>query len=86
MRFSGGTGGRNHIAHWVGFNVAALIALISAVAAITSANCAYILPVSPGRNAAGINTAISTSVMPMIGPNNSSIALMAASCADRPRS
>ncbi len=33
-----------------------------------------------------MNTDISTSVMPMIGPNNSSIALIAASCGVRPRS
>ena len=46
------------------------MALISAVAAITRANCAYMRPVNPGRNAAGRNTAISTSVMPMIGPNS----------------
>ncbi len=46
---------------------------------MTSANCAYMRPVSPGRNAAGRNTAISTSVIPMIGPNNASIALIEAS-------
>ena len=39
LRFSGGTGARSHSAHCVGFSVAALTALISAVAAITSANC-----------------------------------------------
>ena len=55
------------------------MALSIAVAAITSANCAYMRPVSPGRNAAGRNTDISTSVMPMIGPNSSSMALIAAS-------
>ena len=33
-----------------------------------------------------MNTDISTSVMPMIGPNSSSIALIAASCGVRPRS
>ena len=77
---------RSHSAHCVGFSVAALIALISAVAAITRANWAYIWPVRPGRKAAGMNTAISTSVMPTIGPNSSSIALIAASCGDRPRS
>ena len=38
LRRSGGTAGRSHIAAWVGFKVAALIALISAVAAITNAN------------------------------------------------
>ena len=43
-------------------------AMISAVAAMTSANWRYIWPDSPGRKAAGTNTAISTSVMPMIGP------------------
>src|SRR6266404_2377260 len=58
LRWLGGTGWRSHSAHWVGFKVAALIALISAVAAITRANWAYIRPVSPGRNAAGMNTAI----------------------------
>ena len=52
----------------------------SAVAAITSANCAYMRPVRPGRNAAGRNTDISTSVMPMIGPNSSFMARIAASC------
>ncbi len=46
------------------------MALNKAVAAITSANCAYIRPVSPGRNAAGRNTAINTSVIPMIGANS----------------
>ncbi|MGY3498227.1 hypothetical protein ACVW1B_007646 [Bradyrhizobium sp. USDA 4502] len=56
------------------------------MAAITSANCAYIRPVSPGRNAAGRNTEIKTSVMPTIGANNSSIALIAASWPDMPRS
>ena len=70
MRFSGGTAARSHSALCVGFSVAALMALSSAVAAITSANCAYIRPVRPGRNAAGRNTDISTSVMPMIGPNS----------------
>ena len=60
------------------------MALSSAVAAITSANCAYIRPVSPGRNAAGRNTEISTSVMPTIGANSASIALIAASWPDMP--
>src|SRR5712672_197362 len=80
LRRSGGTGTRIQSAACVGLSVAALIALNSAVAAITSANCEYILPVRPGMNAAGMNTDISTSVMPMIGPNNSSIALIEASC------
>ncbi len=62
------------------------MALSNAVAAITSANCAYMAPVRPGKNAAGMNTAISTSVMPMIGPNNWSIARMAASWPVMPRS
>ena len=48
------------------------------MAAITSANCAYMRPVSPGRNAAGRNTDISTSVMPTIGPNSARIASLAA--------
>ena len=74
------------MAHCVGFRVAALTALMKAVAAITRANWANILPVRPGTNAAGMNTDISTSVMPMIGPNSSSIALMAASRLDMPRS
>ena len=80
LRFSSGTDGRSHSAHCVGFSVTALIALISAVAAITSANCAYICPVRPGRNAAGRNTDSSTSVMPMIGPSSTCIASIAASC------
>jgi hypothetical protein len=67
------------MALWVGLRVAALTALSSAVAAITRANCAYMRPVNPGRNAAGRNTDISTSVMPTIGPNNSSMARIAAS-------
>jgi len=45
--------------------VAALIALMSAVAAITRANWANIWPVRPGTKAAGMNTDISTRVMPM---------------------
>ena len=68
--YTGGTTGRSQSAHCVGFSVAALIALSKAVAAITSANCAYICPVRPGRKAAGMNTDIKTSVMPMIGPNS----------------
>src|ERR1043166_2386838 len=86
LRFSGGVGARIQSAACVGLSVAALIALSIAVAAMTSANCAYILPVSPGMNAAGMNTDISTSVMPMIGPNSSSIALIEASCGVSPRS
>ena len=74
------------MAHCVGFRVAALMALMKAVAAMTSANCANILPVRPGTKAAGRNTDISTSVMPMTGPNSSSIALMAASWGVMPRS
>ena len=69
FRLSGGTGVRSHKAHWVGFSVAALTALISAVTAMTSANWANMLPVRPGTNAAGRNTAISTRVMPTTGPN-----------------
>ena len=86
LRFSGGTEGRSHMAHCVGFSVAALMALISAVAAMTRANWANILPVRPGTKAAGMNTDISTSVMPMTGPNSSFIALIAASWLDMPRS
>ena len=41
-------------------------------------------PVSPGRNEAGRNTEISTSVMPTIGANSASIALIAASWPDMP--
>ena len=63
------------MALWVGLSVTALTALSSAVAAMTSANWAYMRPVRPGRNAAGMNTDISTSVMPMIGANSSSMAL-----------
>src|SRR3954447_11755390 len=84
LRRSGGTWGRSHIAAWVGFKVAALIALISAVAAITNANCAYMRPVRPGRKAAGRNTDISTKVMPIIGPNSSRMAALAASRPDMP--
>ena len=86
LRFSGGTAVRSHIAHCVGFSVAALMALIRAVAAMTRANWANIWPVRPGRKAAGRNTDISTRVMPMTGPNSSSIALIAASWGVMPRS
>ncbi len=70
----------------MGFRVAALIALMSAVAAMTRANWRYIWPVMPGMNAAGRNTDISTSVMPMIGPSSSRMALIEASCGVWPRS
>ena len=70
------------MAHWVGFSVAALTALMKAVAAITSANWANMLPVRPGTPAAGKNTAISTSVMPTTGPNSSFIAWIAESWPD----
>ena len=72
--FAFGSRALSHNAHCVGFNVNALIALINAVAAITSANCRYICPVIPGMNAGGKNTDISTSVIPMIGPISSFIA------------
>ena len=62
------------------------MALMRAVAAMTKANWAYICPVRPGRKAAGMNTDMSTSVMPMIGPKSSSMALMAASWPDSPSS
>jgi hypothetical protein len=76
--------GFSHRAHCVGFSVAALIALMSAVAAITSANWRYICPLMPGMNAAGRNTDMSTSVMPMIGPMSSRIASMEAVFAGAP--
>ena len=69
-----GSCARSHNAHCVGFNVNAFTAEISAVAAITSANCRYICPVIPGMNAGGRNTDINTSVIPMIGPISSRIA------------
>ena len=78
--------GRSHRAHCVGLSVAALMALMSAVAAMTSANWRYIWPVIPGMKAAGTNTAISTSVMPMMGANNSRIASIEASFGAMPRS
>src|SRR5215471_12328736 len=61
LRCSTGLGVRSHKAHCVGLSVAALTALISAVTAITNANCANIWPLNPGTKAAGKNTAISTS-------------------------
>ena len=61
-----------------------MIALISAVAAITRANCLYICPVMPGMKAAGRKTLISTSVMPMIGPKSSRMASMVACLGGRP--
>ena len=60
------------------------MALMAAVAAMTSANWRYIWPLRPGRKAAGTNTAISTSVMPMMGPSSSCMALTVASCGVRP--
>ena len=57
------------------------MALMRAVAAMTRANWGNIWPVRPGTKAAGRNTDISTRVMPMTGPNSSSIALIAASWA-----
>ena len=68
----------------MGFKVAALIALSSAVAAITSANCRYSCPETPGRKAAGRKTDIRTRVIPTIGPNSSAMALIAASFGVRP--
>jgi hypothetical protein len=62
------------------------MALSNAVAAITSANCANIFPLRPGMKAAGRNTDISTSVIPMIGPSSSFMAWIAASFGDKPRS
>jgi hypothetical protein len=64
--------------------VKALMALMMAVAAITRANCRNNWPVIPGRNAAGRNTAVSTTVMPITGPVISPIALMVACLGGRP--
>ena len=75
--FAFGSFALSHSAHCVGFSVNAFTAEISAVAAITSANCRYICPVIPGMNAGGRNTDINTSVIPMIGPISSFIASIA---------
>ena len=63
-----------------------MIALMSAVAAMTRANWRYIWPVMPGMKAAGRNTAISTRVMPMMGANSSRIASIEACFGAMPRS
>ena len=55
-----------------------------AVEAMTRANCRKSCPVMPGIKAAGKNTAVSTRVMPITGPVNSFMALMAASRGWRP--
>jgi hypothetical protein len=60
--------GLSHVAHWTGFNVSALSALMTAVAAMTSANWRKICPVMPGRKAAGRKTATSARVIPITGP------------------
>ena len=78
--------GFNQKAHWTGLRVRALIALITEVAAITSANWRNICPLMPGKNAAGRKTATRASVIPMIGPVNSCIALIVAFLGVIPRS
>jgi hypothetical protein len=62
------------------------MALMMDVDAITRANCRNSWPVMPGRNAAGRNTAVSTRVMPIMGPVISSMALMVASFGGNPPS
>jgi hypothetical protein len=52
---------------------------MTAVAAMTSANCRKICPVIPGRNAAGRKTDTRARVIPITGPVSSCIALMVAS-------
>ena len=79
-----GFAARRKVAHCAGFSVIALMALITAVAAMTRANCRNSWPVIPGRKAAGRNTAVRTRVTPRIGPISSDIAFTAASRGDMP--
>ena len=69
-----------------GLSVSALNADRITEIAMVTANCWYSRPVMPGMNAVGMNTAESTSAMPITGPEISSMAFSAASFGDRPSS
>ena len=68
--------GRIRMPHRAGLRVRALMELITVAAAMVSPNWRYITPVMPPRNEVGTNTASSTRVVAMIGPETSSIARM----------
>src|SRR5262249_1336227 len=63
-----------------GANVSALKAEIAIENAIVSANCRNKMPVVPGKNATGTNTATSTSEVAMTAPATSCIASEEALC------
>ena len=68
--------GFSSIAASAGESDSALKAESSTEIAIVSANCWYIRPVRPPRNATGMNTAERMSAMPMTGADTSFIAWM----------
>src|SRR5690606_38203192 len=65
-----------------GVSVNATIPEIVTETAIVIANCLYICPANPPKNATGTKTAHSTSTIAITGPVTSSIALIDASRAD----
>src|SRR5690606_12266619 len=69
-------------AHKAGLSVSATNPEMVTDNAIVIANCLYNSPVIPPKNAAGTNTAASTSTIAITGPVTSSIARFAASLGD----
>ncbi len=76
--------GFSNIAASAGESDSALKADSSTEIAIVSANCWYIRPVRPPRNATGMNTAERMSAMPTTAPDTSFIACCVASFGARP--
>ena len=70
---------RNRIAHKAGVSVSAMNPEMTTAIATVNANCRYIDPAMPPRNATGTNTAHSTSTMATTAPETSRIASTAAS-------
>ena len=66
---------RNTEAQSAGVNVSATKPEIATDTAIVTANCRYISPIRPPRNAIGTNTAVSTKTIAMTGRVTCSIAL-----------
>ena len=65
--------------HRAGLRVSALTEEMITATEMVTENCWYNLPVIPGMNATGTNTASNTSVVAITGPVTSAIALVTAS-------
>ncbi len=78
--------GRSSTAHSAGVSVSATIPESTTATAIVMANCRYIRPVMPPRNATGTKTAHNTSTMAISAPLTWRMALSAATAGGTPSS